>query len=270
MIAKTTATALAAATLFAVPVHAAAVDITVSNLQVAEGLFFTPFLAVFHAGDYDAFDPGASASPGVIDIAEEGAVGVERARAEGLGFQTAVVTGPDGFGSQPMQPPVIDPGESATIRIELDPGSEQYLTFLSMIIPSNDFFVGNADPRAYRLFDDAGAFVLSGPIEIAVGDVWDAGSEVNNGEGAAFSGIDPATEANPSARENGVVTRAGSLDGLLGLARAPGSPVGTVPTGGDTVFATVTVAAVPVPAGLPLLAGALGLMGWASRRRMRA
>jgi hypothetical protein len=48
-----------------------------------------------------------------------------------------------------------------------------------MIVPSNDAFVANDNPAAFRVFSDTGAFL--GPNILVMGSmVMDAGSEVND------------------------------------------------------------------------------------------
>jgi len=53
---------------------------------------------------------------------------------------------------------------------------------------------------------------------------------------------------------------------ILGEGRGAGGTVGSVQSAGE-LLATIQIAPVPVPAGLPLLAGGLGLLGLAKRRR---
>ena len=54
-----------------------------------------------------------------------------------------------------------------------------------MIIPSNDAFIGNEDPLAYELFDAEGNFTGRVTIDIFASDIYDSGTEVNDGQGAA-------------------------------------------------------------------------------------
>lgn len=278
-----TAAALAAATALAMPAHATTLSITVTNEQGPGGLFFTPFLTAFHDGSYDTFNPGEAVRPEVEQIAEEGIVADEIGFINGLnggaGFTTGVVTGPDGFGSGEGQPPVLDPGESSTITLDVDEMSEVFFSFASMVIPSNDFFLSAPDPEAFRIFDDAGNFVLDGPISVVADQVWDAGTEVNDGNGAAFRGADPSDEVlvedpEPSTDENGVAVLANTLDdaGLPSLQdffTAAGTQVTDIPSGSDALvtISIAEVAPIPLPAGLPLLAAGLGALALLRRRR---
>lgn len=248
--------AAVASLTMAAPLAAKTLEITITSNQAPGGLYLTPLLTVLHDGSYDAFDPGATASAGVQAIAEGGDVSVERNGAAAA-FNSGVITSPGGFAGAP----VIDPGEAATIRIRVDPATDRYLSFLSMVIPSNDAFIGNGNPFAYELFDGMGNFTGISPIEVSSDEVWDAGTEVSNNLGAAFN-----TAGGTRSDENGVVTLAGDagLLNLLGQNTPAGTSVLSVPQASD-LLATISVAQVPLPAGLPLMLFALGGLGVARR-----
>lgn len=256
------ATAVAAATMAAGAANATMLQFEFTNNSASEGLYLTPFLSVFHDGTYDAFNAGATASAGIEAIAEEGDVSVERAAAEAAGFTTAVAANAAGFPGAP----VIDPGETASFVIDLDPTSERFISFFSMVIPSNDIFIGTNNPTAYSLFDAAGNFSGIGPIEILGGDVYDAGTEENNGLGAPFSADGGTATDTPG----GVISLGPDLSVLAGITRPAGlGPVITT-QGASDLLATVTVteiAPVPLPAGGLLLLGGLAAMGGVLRRR---
>jgi hypothetical protein len=234
---------------------AAGVRVTITNHQSAGGLFLTPLLASFHNGTYDAFDAGSVASAGVEAVAEGGDVSVEIAANPGVNF--SVITSPGGFAGAP----VIDPGESASIVVSVNAMTERYFSYLSMVIPSNDYFIGNDDPMGREVFNAAGVFVGGGTINILGGNVWDSGTEVSDGSGAAFS-----TAGGPSVDEGGVVGLAGSLAALVGTPIPAGGTIGSVPGTGD-LFATIEISRVPLPGALPLMAAALGVFGLVRRKR---
>jgi hypothetical protein len=60
------------------------------------------------------------------------------------------------------------------------------MTFASMVVPSNDAFIGNHDPWAIELFDAAGNFKGKQVITVPGSMVWDAGTELNTEMDAAF------------------------------------------------------------------------------------
>ncbi|MEO1238431.1 MAG: spondin domain-containing protein [Pseudomonadota bacterium] len=244
---------------------AATLEVTFTNQQTGAGLFLTPVLSVFHNG-YDAFDAGSSASAALEALAEEGMVGGLQTEAEAAGATTSVITAPGGFPGAP----VIDPGEAPRITVDVDPVTSQYFSFFSMVIPSNDAFIGNDDPFAYRIFDAAGEF--AGPVSISIfgGNIWDAGTEVNfdngSGAGAAFAvNGGPPGSGTP---ENGVIALAGNVDYLFGTQIPTGGTIGSVP-GNLTLLGTIDVdlAPIPLPAGMPLLLAGLGGLAVLKRRK---
>lgn len=250
---------LAATALAVLPSLASAAQITVSitNTQAEDGLYLTPLLTVFHDGTFDTFDVGAPASAGLEALAEEGDASLEVARAEAAGHTAAVITSPGGFAGAP----VIDPGETATIRLNLDPSSERFLSFLSMVIPSNDLFIGNANPTAYQIFDAAGAFTGLNTIDVFSGEIWDAGTEANTNSGAAFN---PAGGAPTDTTDN--VTLEGNASVLIGQNTADGTTVASGTAAGD-LLARISIAAVPLPGALSLMAVGLGAGALTTRRR---
>ncbi|WP_425093283.1 spondin domain-containing protein [Tropicimonas sp. S265A] len=249
--------------------QARTIEVTIENLSGTNGLYLTPFLAVFHDGTYTGFQVGTAASPELEDIAEEGIVGGEVARIDtlGIGARTAVATGQQGFGSVAGQPPVLDAGEATSFLIDLDPMANSYFSFLSMVIPSNDTFVGNANPLAYELFDANGEFTNLATILVDGDDVWDGGTEENDGLGAAFSAVGgTATDT-----VGGVVTSS-PLDFLFGQPTVAGFTVDGADVGPAlaAISFNEVVAPVPLPAGMALMLGGLGVLGFAGRRSQRA
>ena len=76
----------------------------------------------------------------------------------------------------------IGPGQSASQNFVIDAMSaNQYLSYVSMVVPSNDYFVANGDPIAHDL-----ATLHNAPIGTSISfniglpqTVNDAGTEVN-------------------------------------------------------------------------------------------
>ncbi len=151
--------------------HAARITVTIENLAPVGGNYLTPVWIGIHDGSFDLYDSGAVASAALERLAEDGST-APLATAF-LAFGAGSVEGTAG--------PPLAPGAVNTISFELDPSaaSSRYLSFATMIIPSNDAFVANGDPLAYPIFDAAGNF-LGASFFIMGGAVLDAGTEVND------------------------------------------------------------------------------------------
>ncbi len=251
------------------------------------GLFITPLYTAFHNGSFDAFDVGSAASAGLAQIAETGNPAAIRAEREMAFPDSQALFLPDGTGPGPIFPSAAGIGAgSASGTIDVDGSVNQYFSFLAMILPSNDHFIGANDPLSYQLFDAMGSFL--GPVDINVTglNVYDAGSEANDpsaqGGGAFVEGADIAA----GGTGEGTVQQGIDLDAFAGVGLAPppapNNRIGTLGAGGfagsidftsdprSFDFLTISireVAPVPLPASAPLLLGALGLMGWGARRR---
>ncbi len=211
--------------------HLERVVVTVENLSSEGGVYLTPVWLGFHDGTFDVFSMGESVSPGLEQLAEDGATGGLSAE-----FQSAMPNGLDDTLVEPsgfVGAPVYDPGSKAGMVYALDASGQRYFSFASMVIPSNDAFVSNDNPMAYELFDDQGNF--TGPITIMVmgNQVWDAGSEVNSeipadvaflGQAAPNTGADESSTVQLHAGYNGSVGNpSGTPVGILGSFNAAGS-----------------------------------------------
>jgi hypothetical protein len=237
-------------------VSAASLQISITNNQAADGVYLTPLASILHDGSFDAFDRNSNASASLELLAEEGNPGLIVDDAVAAGADAGVVFAPGGFAGAP----VLDPGETASIELEVaDPTSNRFFSFLSMVIPSNDVFIGNDNSMAYEVFDIAGAFTGIGPIEIYSNDAWDAGTEENNGFGAPFN-----TAGGTATDTNERIQRLGNLFFLNGQNTPAGT---TIDLSGRTLLATIEISEVPLPAGFPLLLAGLGAFGWMKRRK---
>jgi len=243
------------------------ISVTVENLTPAGGLYFTPVWVGFHDGSFDSFDAGAAASGSVEALAEGGnTAGLQGDFTGVVGGRDGVVLAPEGFPGAP----VFDPTDSASLSLDLDPMSNRYFSFASMIIPSNDAFIGNDDPMAYEIFDVTGVF--TGPLDILIlGDqIWDAGTEVNDGLGAPFLANvvgDSSDETDvirvhpgfPYAPISGGETVAGTIiDGVDGEFSVAGYQV-----------ARISINQIPEPQVMAMFGLGLGLMTVVGRRRKK-
>ncbi len=235
--------------------NAQAIRVEVENFQPADGFFFTPLWVGFHDGSFDFFDAGSMASPSLEALAEEGDFSGISSDFSGFGTDGAVF----GFAGFPNAP-VFDPGETASAVFNLGAG-ERYFSFASMIIPSNDGFFANDLGTAYEIFDAAGIF--NGPLTIMIvgGDLWDAGTEVNDGQGAAFS-----QNGGQSTDENGLIAPHPGLDNFLGTLTAAGTTIGSIP-GPDTPIARITISQIPEPTSLGFVGALTGITFLVRKRR---
>ena len=233
-------------------------SVTIENLGPAGGFSFTPLWLAAHNGSFDGFDVGSAAGAGITAIAEGGAASVISGEFAGFGVDTTIAQGTGA--------PVFSPGETQSAVFNVgDASVNRYLSFASMIVPTNDLFFGNDNPFAYEAFDAAGNF--NGPFEILIfgSDIYDNGTEVNDAQaGAAFSALGGTGTA-----EGGLITKffddpgsASYLASFFGTDTADGNTIGA---GFDesTLIARITV--VPAPAGAALIA--LGGLAAARRRR---
>ena len=129
-------------------------------------------------------------------------------------------------------------------------GSNQYLSFASMVIPSNDGFFGNSDPLAFTVFNADGSF--AGPLTIEIDGIklYDAGTETNTGMGAAFSAV-----GGIDTDENGTVAIHPGLGNFVGTDTADATTIGSAIDSGE-LLARIQITAVPEPT--TALLGALG------------
>jgi hypothetical protein len=153
--------------------------VTVQNLAPADSISFAPLHVGFHGGTFDAFDAGAAATAPIVSVAEGGS---------GSAWFPAFAAADPGatLGSVLPDPPgPLLPGLSGQATFRIDTAVNPFFTFAAMVVPSNDYFVGNDDPRAYRLFGADGRLLLES-IDLFAADIWDAGSEADDPAHAAF------------------------------------------------------------------------------------
>ena len=177
------------------------VTVTIENLAPENGTFITPVWVGFHDGTFDTYDRGRTASVGLERLAEDGDTSFisEEFNLSGSGSLDSTILGIEGIEGP------LDPGEtaSATFTLDSDDPNSRYFNYASMVIPSNDAFIANGDPKAIPVFDREGNFI--GADFIIYGDeVLDAGTEVNDEaqDSTAFFG---QAEPDTGTDENGVV-----------------------------------------------------------------
>ena len=294
---KAALAASAVAALSATGASATTFNISFTNNASGGDIFFTPIFSALHNGTFDTFDTGSPAKVALERIAEDGAVGDAIALVESAGGVGGAILGVDGasgaFNGGPSGPPLFEPGETSTLTLDssaVHGGDGVFFSFLSMILPSNDFFIGNGGSREIQLLDAAGNFLgTNGVLEFDVlyNDVYDAGTEVNsivdaNGvlENSPFvvgSAQGPGL-GNIGPDENGVVRNVQadpdlSLSSLVGTV-TPAGTIEFVPSAAPGnnqlgTFRIEVVAPVPLPAAAPLLLAGIGGMAFMARRKKK-
>jgi hypothetical protein len=233
------------------------VDVTViiESLAPDRGTFQTPFWVGFHGGDFDTYDGGSAASPQLERLAEDGTTDPISALFAAAGRVDGVIT------SDGPEPPFA-PGSTGRMQFSLDPSQNQYFSYASMVIPSNDAFVANGNPQAHRIFDAAGNFIPTSFVILGA-NVLDAGTELNTEipEHTAFFGQMVPDTGDP---EGGVVhAHLGFMPG--GSGGILDDPMFSAADFTAAGYEVVRVTIIPAPGGLAI--GGLGLLTLARRRR---
>ncbi|MHC4609136.1 MAG: spondin domain-containing protein [Planctomycetota bacterium] len=176
------------------------VRVIIENRAPANGTWLTPVWVGLHNGGFDVYDDGSAASEALERLAEDGNAQPLSDAFLASGQGTVQGTVPSDVGI-----PQIAPGETVSMTLivdETDPNS-RFFSYASMVIPSNDAFIGNDDPTDHQLFDINGNF-LGAFITIYGTDVRDAGTEVND-EIPAHTAFFGQTEPDTGVDEFGVV-----------------------------------------------------------------
>ncbi len=180
------------------------IRVSVQNTSGEGGTFLTPVYVGFHNGNFDLFESGQAASPGLEQLAEDGSpAGLAGERlAASPGSQGLVVTGDAG-------PIATEELTSGTTSIDGETNTD--VSLAAMILPSNDAFIGTND--SVELFDENGNFLGAQTLVFSGSNVYDAGTEVNTELDAAFIN---QMAPNTGIDENGVVHLHPGFNGSFG------------------------------------------------------
>jgi PEP-CTERM motif len=235
------------------------VTVTIRNLAPANSVSFAPLRLGFGNGSFDAFNINQVATAPIVSVAEGGS-GSDWFPAFAAAEPNTVLGSVGG---------ALLPGATASSSFLVDnmSANNRFFTFGTMVIPSNDLFLGNDSPTAFQLFDASGNLLIN-TISQNAGQIWDAGSELGDPANAAFVVGGVNDNRTP---QNGVVTFDRSELALFnGLTTAAGyvfSNAGLANNGTSIYEIGFSVTAVPEPSSAIL--NSLGLAGLAFSRRRK-
>lgn len=175
---RTLCAAMLVASLSAVPTaNATDFDVTVTNLTNA--IYFTPLLVAAHPSGNNLFMTGQPASANLQAMAEGGNIAGLEADVTGLG--ATIAANPAGG--------LLGPTASTTFSMNTDGTSNDRLSMVAMLLPTNDAFAGL---NAVEIPTEPGTYTFDVPA-------YDAGTEANDEivNGGGMPGV-PGIPADPS------------------------------------------------------------------------
>jgi hypothetical protein len=248
--------------------EAAQVKVTIQNLSATGGLNLSPLWVSFGNGTFDVFNAGAAATPGLKPLAELGDPSGLAARQATTdpGAVTGLipVVGSSGLAQ-------IEPGESGSIILTLNPAANRFFNFAAMVVPSNDAFTSL--DNALAIFDSAGHFLGDKTLTLTGNDIWDAGTEADQLFGSAFIVGQNAMLGDAEAGNVMLHPGFGTFDGQMEPnGRTFNAADANVGARSGFSFARITISEVPEPSSWLLMLAALGVVFGALRisRRSRA
>lgn len=229
--------------------------VTIQNLAPANSLSFAPLRVGFHNGTFDSFNNGQAATAPITSIAEGGS-GSDWFPAFAAAEPNATLGTVVG-----MPPGPLLPGATAFTDFTVDPSVNRFFTFGSMVVPSNDHFIGNDNPMQYMLFNAMGNLNITSISQFGR-DIWDNGSETEDPANAAFLVGGVNAQRTP---QNGVVNfNFDRLDAFNGLTTAAGYTFNRQIGASSEVY-RISFEVIPSPSAAALL-GLAGLVGLRRRR----
>lgn len=157
---KNTLYAAVLASSFAAMPAANATDFDVQITNLSNAIYFTPFLVAAHPAGNNLFVTGQPASANLQAMAEGGDISGLEADVTALG--ATVVANPAGG--------LLAPATSTTFSMNTDGTSNDRLTIVAMLLPTNDAFAGL---NAVEIPTVAGTYSFDVPA-------YDAGTEAND------------------------------------------------------------------------------------------
>jgi len=177
---------------------AKAVDFNVSITNLTNGIFFTPFLVAAHPAGMNLFIGGQPASASLQAMAEGGDISLLMADLTAAG--ATIAANPAGG--------LLAPGMSTNVDMNTDGTSNDALSVVAMLLPTNDAFAG---------LNSINIPMAAGTYEFLL-PAFDAGTEAND-----------------------ELITGGGAPGVSGIPADPGALTGTGGTGAATTDANTTV-----------------------------
>lgn len=254
-------------TLMSVVIAGNAHAVTSIRVEFTSGgqVGFAPLFGAFHNGSYDTFNAGSAASANLETLAESGGPGGLVTDASNAGADSMPV-----FGNNPS-PPIFTPGGSNSAVFTVADGNGMF-SYAAMILPSNDWFVGN--DSAFDASSLLGASIGTS-LNIGITTFWDAGTELEDfafSPGNGLLGVTAAgtDAADAGADQNGVISLVTATNPFSTFLNADGfdsmgADENTFAFSGNLATITLTVVPEPSTSLLGILAGASMLL----RRRRK-
>ncbi|MBA3960619.1 MAG: spondin domain-containing protein [Chthoniobacterales bacterium] len=214
--------ALGMATFGAAQANAATVQITIKNTAEQDGIWIMRPWIGLHDGNFPTYMVGQPAASGIQHIAEDGVSGDTTNPTLLSGPPNVCAGDPTVYNTaNPCQYDIFAaysggsqqvtiggptaPGGTLVATLTVDPLNlkSQYLSFIVMLVPSNDAFFGTDSAHPIRIYDSNGLFNGGlGPIRFKVSNatLFDAGTEVNtesSTDTAFFGQTVPGTGTHP-------------------------------------------------------------------------
>ncbi len=203
---------------------AQAVELEISITNLTQGNYFTPRLVVAHTADADLFEVGTEASTALAWLAEAGVIqDSQNSASSGMNFEA--ILGPadtdNGSNTWHFFGGLVAPATTLTYA-SFDTMDKPYLSIASMLIPTNDAFVGL---DSIEIPTEAGTYNY-------YLNAYDAGTELNDELNSTRTDIQ---------EEGGAALGGYGLPGVAGAGAEPIAP--SMGTGGNGVAAKVGLAA---------------------------